>query len=95
VGLQISRRLHSKYRRKVLYGELKRYRVDEVTRQNAAMVEETTAAASLPADDADELAGLVGRFKTSASREAWTRRRPRSPPKQPVDEVERHALLHE
>jgi hypothetical protein len=34
------------------------------------MVEETTAAASLPADDADELAGLVGRFKTSASRES-------------------------
>jgi methyl-accepting chemotaxis protein len=42
-------------------------KIDDVTRQNAAMVEETTAATQSLAQDSEELAGLVGRFKTRVS----------------------------
>lgn len=37
--------------------------IDQVTQANAAMVEETTAATTLLADQADHLAGLIARFK--------------------------------
>ena len=37
--------------------------MDKMTQQNAAMVEETTAAARTLASEADELASLVGRFR--------------------------------
>jgi methyl-accepting chemotaxis protein len=38
--------------------------MDQVTQQNAAMVEESSAAAQALRDDMDELMGLVGRFRT-------------------------------
>jgi methyl-accepting chemotaxis protein len=37
--------------------------MDQVTRQNAAMVEELTAASHSLADEAEELARLVGQFR--------------------------------
>ena len=40
--------------------------MDQVTQQNAAMVEETTAAAHMLNQESDELASLVGRFRTGA-----------------------------
>ena len=39
--------------------------MDQVTQQNAAMVEETTAASRMLADQTEELFGLVSRFKVS------------------------------
>jgi methyl-accepting chemotaxis protein len=39
-------------------------KMDEVTQQNAAMVEETTAASHALAKEADELARLIARFRT-------------------------------
>ncbi|MBE7219347.1 MAG: PAS domain-containing protein [Caulobacteraceae bacterium] len=41
--------------------------MDQVTQKNAAMVEETTAAAHSLARDSQELAGIVARFKTGAA----------------------------
>ncbi|MFD2236979.1 globin-coupled sensor protein [Aureimonas populi] len=41
--------------------------MDKVTQQNAAMVEQATAAAQALTGETDELAELVGRFRTSAS----------------------------
>jgi methyl-accepting chemotaxis protein len=41
--------------------------MDQVTQQNAAMVEETTAAASNLRTEAHELADLMTRFKTGAA----------------------------
>ncbi|MCQ8783647.1 methyl-accepting chemotaxis protein [Mangrovibrevibacter kandeliae] len=41
--------------------------MDKVTQQNAAMVEEATAAAQTLANETDELARLIARFKTAAS----------------------------
>ncbi len=41
--------------------------MDKMTQQNAAMVEETTAAARTLASEADELASLVGRFRLKTS----------------------------
>ena len=41
--------------------------MDQVTQQNAAMVEEMTAAAAGLADDAASLQGLVGRFRVGAA----------------------------
>jgi methyl-accepting chemotaxis protein len=38
--------------------------MDEVTQQNAAMVQQTTAAASSLKTEAEQLAALVGRFRT-------------------------------
>ncbi|HEX7885944.1 MAG TPA: methyl-accepting chemotaxis protein [Phenylobacterium sp.] len=43
--------------------------MDQVTQQNAAMVEETTAASRMLADQAEELFDLVSRFKLSGSGE--------------------------
>jgi methyl-accepting chemotaxis protein len=42
--------------------------MDRVTHQNAAMVEETTAATMSLADDAEEVARLVGHFQTADQR---------------------------
>jgi methyl-accepting chemotaxis protein len=39
--------------------------MDQMTQQNAAMVEESTAAASSLKDETGELAKLVGRFRLS------------------------------
>ncbi|MBJ7412418.1 MAG: HAMP domain-containing protein [Phenylobacterium sp.] len=44
--------------------------MDQVTQQNAAMVEETTAASRMLADQTEELFGLVSRFQLSQSSEA-------------------------
>jgi len=41
--------------------------MDQVTQQNAAMVEETTAASHSLAREAESLAGLIGRFRLSSS----------------------------
>ncbi|BDA82707.1 chemotaxis protein [Aureimonas sp. SA4125] len=41
--------------------------MDKVTQQNAAMVEETTAAAQNLSDETEDLAGLIGRFQTRAA----------------------------
>ncbi|MBN8606401.1 MAG: methyl-accepting chemotaxis protein [Caulobacterales bacterium] len=41
--------------------------MDQVTQQNAAMVEETTAASRSLADEADDLGRLVGQFKVNSS----------------------------
>jgi methyl-accepting chemotaxis protein len=41
--------------------------MDQVTQQNAAMVEETTAASRMLADQTEELFGLVSRFKVAGS----------------------------
>ena len=43
--------------------------MDQVTQQNAAMVEETTAASRMLADQTEELFGLVSRFKLSGAAE--------------------------
>ncbi|MBP9231303.1 MAG: chemotaxis protein, partial [Phenylobacterium sp.] len=44
--------------------------MDQVTQQNAAMVEESTAASRVLADEAEELARLVGRFRVSGAPQA-------------------------
>ncbi|KQT46261.1 hypothetical protein ASG43_11565 [Aureimonas sp. Leaf454] len=44
--------------------------MDKVTQQNAAMVEETTAAARTLTDETDGLAGMVARFRTAAGSSA-------------------------
>jgi methyl-accepting chemotaxis protein len=41
--------------------------MDKVTQQNAAMVEETTAAAQNLSDETEDLAALIGRFSTRAT----------------------------
>ena len=41
--------------------------MDQVTQQNAAMVEQTTAAAANLKTEAEHLAELVGRFRTGAN----------------------------
>jgi methyl-accepting chemotaxis protein len=40
--------------------------MDQVTQQNAAMVEESTAASHSLTQEADELMGLIARFQTGA-----------------------------
>jgi len=42
--------------------------MDQVTQQNAAMVEQTTAAAHSLSQESDELARLLGRFQTGRTR---------------------------
>jgi methyl-accepting chemotaxis protein len=50
--------------------------MDQVTQQNAAMVEQSTAASRVLANEAQELARLVGRFKMSGGIIAPTQSRP-------------------
>ncbi|MFN3512039.1 MAG: methyl-accepting chemotaxis protein [Phenylobacterium sp.] len=54
--------------------------MDQVTQQNAAMVEESTAASRVLADEAQELARLVSRFKVSGAAAA-TRAAPAPAPR--------------
>ncbi|MEF2553916.1 methyl-accepting chemotaxis protein, partial [Aurantimonas sp. A2-1-M11] len=49
--------------------------MDKVTQQNAAMVEEATAASQTLTNETDELAHAMARFRTSAGDES-ARRRP-------------------
>jgi methyl-accepting chemotaxis protein len=46
------------------------HQMDQVTQQNAAMVEETTAASMALSDEAQTLKGLVARFRTSGQADA-------------------------
>ncbi|MDP3855107.1 methyl-accepting chemotaxis protein [Phenylobacterium sp.] len=63
--------------------------MDQVTQQNAAMVEESTAASRVLADEAQELARLVARFKVNAAaaapvaRHAPPPQRSHAPPPRP------------
>jgi len=60
--------------------------MDQVTQQNAAMVEQTTAASHALASEAKELARLVGQFKTGAAAPPPATRKPVAPaalPKKP------------
>ena len=50
--------------------------MDQVTQQNAAMVEESTAASHRLVQDTDELAQLIGRFKVGTEGAAGQSRRP-------------------
>lgn len=61
--------------------------MDKVTQQNAAMVEETTAAAQNLLGETDDLATLIQRFRTSSAE-----RRPseaRAPTKKPAPKAHR------
>ena len=58
--------------------------MDQVTQQNAAMVEESTAASHSLSQEADELARLIGRFQTGASVPARSARQPPSRASTPV-----------
>jgi methyl-accepting chemotaxis protein len=49
--------------------------MDQVTQQNAAMVEETTAASRSLADEADDLGRLVGQFKVNTGAAAPGKKR--------------------
>ena len=53
--------------------------MDQVTQQNAAMVEESTAASRVLADEAEELARLVARFKVAGGGVQTATRRVASP----------------
>ncbi|HEY0353996.1 MAG TPA: chemotaxis protein, partial [Enterovirga sp.] len=48
--------------------------MDQVTQQNAAMVEQTTAASHSLANEAEQLSALVGRFKVDEEHQRQTRR---------------------
>ncbi|WP_182086493.1 methyl-accepting chemotaxis protein [Aureimonas sp. ME7] len=63
--------------------------MDKVTQQNAAMVEEATAAAQTLSGETEELGHLAGRFRTGASAgmEPATRRTPPVRPAAPVQRV--------
>jgi methyl-accepting chemotaxis protein len=54
--------------------------MDQMTQQNAAMVEETSAASQTLAHEGEELARLISRFKLGAS----AGRRSQGAPRQPV-----------
>ena len=51
--------------------------MDQVTQQNAAMVEQSTAASHTLAQEVDELAGLIGRFRTGGESSVADARRER------------------
>ncbi len=54
--------------------------MDQVTQQNAAMVEESTAASHALQHEANDLARLLGRFQLSGAGQAVTRSRPAGQP---------------
>jgi len=58
--------------------------MDRMTQQNAAMVEESTAAARSLADEAAELGRLVSQFKTEAADDTRSAAAPRSAKAEPV-----------
>jgi methyl-accepting chemotaxis protein len=47
--------------------------MDQVTQQNAAMVEQATAASHSLANEAEELAGLIGQFQIDEPQKANAR----------------------
>ncbi|KQT64182.1 MULTISPECIES: methyl-accepting chemotaxis protein [unclassified Aureimonas] len=55
--------------------------MDKVTQQNAAMVEETTAAAQTLSTETNELATIVGRFRTTHAQKAPSARDAKSAPR--------------
>ncbi len=58
--------------------------MDQVTQQNAAMVEQSTAASHALSRETEELSSLVGRFQLGTGSAAMPRRAPpRSPPRRP------------
>ena len=58
--------------------------MDHVTQQNAAMVEQSTAASRVLADEARELARLVARFQVSAGHERRAPQRSQAAPARPA-----------
>ena len=60
--------------------------MDQVTQQNAAMVEESTAASHSLAREADALAGLIARFKVGGAKPANANAAP-ARPRQPVAQL--------
>ncbi|MEP6867605.1 MAG: methyl-accepting chemotaxis protein [Novosphingobium sp.] len=54
--------------------------MDRMTQQNAAMVEQSTAAARSLAEEAEELTGLVAHFRTGMETNSGAIRNPASPP---------------
>jgi methyl-accepting chemotaxis protein len=67
--------------------------MDEVTQQNAAMVEQATAASHSLAGEAAELARLVGQFQTGASTQAQAPRPPTPKPAAPKSRIPAHAPI--
>lgn len=68
--------------------------MDQVTQQNAAMVEQSTAASHSLAQEADELAKLVGRFEIGGPRAAVVTHAPRPAQRAPVKAAPRtHGAL--
>ena len=63
--------------------------MDQVTQQNAAMVEESTAASHSLQHEANDLARLLGRFQLSGSGQAVSRSRAAPPAAQPARRGER------
>jgi len=63
--------------------------MDQMTQQNAAMVEESTAASQALAQETAALSGLVGRFRIGETRVEETRRA--APAARPAAAVQRHA----
>jgi len=58
--------------------------MDQVTQQNAAMVEQATAASRVLADEAQELSRLVSRFSVSGLEQSQTQTQARSAPRAPA-----------
>jgi len=65
--------------------------MDQVTQQNAAMVEESTAASRVLADEAEELARLVARFRVNGGHAAPVARNA-PPPQRPAAPLHRPAV---
>jgi methyl-accepting chemotaxis protein len=65
--------------------------MDQVTQQNAAMVEESTAASRVLADEAEELARLVARFKISGATRVERAPQERTPARRPAAAPQRYA----
>ena len=65
--------------------------MDQVTQQNAAMVEESTAASRVLADEAQELARLVSRFRVSGAATLQTSRPTERPHHAPARAPERYS----
>ena len=66
--------------------------MDQVTQQNAALVEQASAAAATMQDQAAQLAGVVGVFKLSGGKTASVSRLPRAKPKPPENTAAYPAL---
>jgi methyl-accepting chemotaxis protein len=67
--------------------------MDQVTQQNAAMVEQATAASHSLAGEAAELARLVGQFQTGASTQPQVSRLPAPKPAAAKSRIPAHAPI--